>query len=216
MKKDKKKKKSTYSCFEEKYCREYNPIKHIMRWGRNIKHAYQRIKYGYCERDVWSIDWWFLNVVPNMLEDLRDTAHGYPDSPDSMAQAIVDTGRPEDVDDAGMKRWQDTLTEMVFLLREANEDTCTRLNPYEEEYLKADKRFTDMYGHFGDGLKTAEELAKEKEKGCRTMYTMDRLPENKEIHDKYFAEEREIDKYRSECKDKALDLFKLWFWNLWD
>ena len=37
-----------------------------------IKHAYQRIKKGYSYRDLWSIDYWFLTVVPNMLEDFSN------------------------------------------------------------------------------------------------------------------------------------------------
>ena len=92
-------KKTDYSCFEARERGFINPIKHIKRWGRNIKHAYQRIRYGYCDRDVWSIDWWFLSVIPNMLEDLKETTHGYPSMPDDFSQALVGTGAPEEVDE---------------------------------------------------------------------------------------------------------------------
>ncbi len=42
------------------------------------------------------------------------------------------------------------------------------------------------------------------------------VPEYKEIDELHFAEAREIDRYLDECKDKGLELFKEWFWNLWD
>ena len=208
--------KTDYSCFEQRERGFINPIKHVKRWGRNIKHSYQRIKYGYCDRDVWSIDWWFLNVVPNMLEDLKETTHGYPCMPNNLSQALVDTGAPEEVDEEGMERWKDILSEMIFLFREANEDTCTKKNPYEEEHDRAFIEFTEKYGLFGDGLKTDEEKAEEERKGSYRMYMPSDVPEYKELSELYFAEERKIDEYRYECKDKGMDLFKEWFWNLWD
>ncbi len=208
--------KTDYSCFEARERGFINPIKGVKRWGRNIKHAYQRIRYGYCDRDVWSIDWWFLNVIPNMLEDLKETTHGYPSMPDDFAQALVGTGAPKEVDDEGMKRWKDILTEMIFLFREANAETCTKKNPYEEEYDKVLEEFTEKYGILGDGLKTEAEKAEEERKGSYRMYMLSDVPEYKEISELHFAEERKIDEYRYECKDKGMDLFKEWFWNLWD
>ena len=209
-------KKSSYSCFEEKNRRIINPIRTIPRWVRNIKHAYQRVRYGYCDQDVWSIDLWFLNIVPNMLEELMDISHGYPDEFDSNSHTIVDIETPNQTDDEGMIKWKGILSEMIFLLREANTDTCTRENKYAKEYQKARNEFERKYGFFGDGLKTNEEKAEEKKKGLKRMYTLSDVPEYKEIADLYISEEMKIDKYLNECKDKALDLFKMWFSNLWD
>ena len=42
------------------------------------------------------------------------------------------------------------------------------------------------------------------------------VPEYKEIEDRYFEESRKLDQYRDECKDRAIDMFKEWFWDLWD
>ncbi len=209
-------KKRGYTCIENRPRHEFNPIKHIQRWGRNLKHAYQRIRYGYCNSDVWEIDGWFLNVLPDMLEDLKETTHGYPDIPGDASHAVVGIGNRGEEDEIGMKRWQDILSEMIFFLREANKDTCTRENPYKDEYYKASDEFKKKYGEFGDGLKTEEEKAKEKKKGSYRWYMPSDVPEYKEISDKYYRESREIAKYRNECKDKGLDLFREWFWNLWD
>ena len=114
--------KASYSCFEAKYRGWISPVKIIRRWRRNIKHAYQRIRYGYCDRDVWSIDWWFLNVVPNMLQDLRKTAHGFPSEVGDMVgydgQNIDKSKEQEAID-----KWDSILAEIVFYIREANEET---------------------------------------------------------------------------------------------
>ena len=41
---------------------------------KEIKYAFQRIKKGYCDRDLFSIDHRFLNIMPKMLEEFsKDT-----------------------------------------------------------------------------------------------------------------------------------------------
>lgn len=201
--------KNSYSCFEEKE-NTLNPFSHLARWIRNIKHAYQRIKYGYCERDVWSIDTWFLNVFPNMIEELKETAHGFPVNPIDDCSSVS-----ENVDD-GMERWQNTLAEMAFYFREANEDTCKRKNRYQEEYDKALTDFDAKYGIWGEGLKSEDEKKEEKESGLFHVYTLRDVPEYKEIWDNYFAEDLSICQYREECKDKGMEMFRDNFRNLWD
>ena len=48
------------------------------------------------------------------------------------------------------------------------------------------------------------------------LYHLGEVPEYKEIEDRYFEESRKLDQYRDECKDRAIDMFKEWFWDLWD
>lgn len=203
-----------YSCFEGKYCWWINPVYRVKRMGHNIKYAYQRIKYGYCERDVWSIDGWFLNVVPNMLQDLRKTAHGFPSKVGNMVgyddQNIDEVKMQEAVD-----KWDSILAEIIFYLREANEDTCQKKNPFEEQY-HADWREFDAKYAGGEKLKTSKEKAEEKKKGLYRRYTPSDLPEYRDTADKFIDEERRLSAYRDECKDKGLKLFCEWFWDLWD
>ena len=45
---------------------------------------------------------------------------------------------------------------------------------------------------------------------------MDEEPEHKDISDKYFEERDKIEKYRSACKDEAIDMLKEYFYDLWD
>lgn len=45
---------------------------------RKIKFAFQRVTKGYCDQDVWNIDYWFLKTVPKMIKELQKIKHGTP------------------------------------------------------------------------------------------------------------------------------------------
>jgi hypothetical protein len=40
---------------------------------RTIQHWYQRARYGYSYRDVWSVVDWFRNILPKILSDLEES-----------------------------------------------------------------------------------------------------------------------------------------------
>lgn len=63
---------------------------------------------------------------------------------------------------------------------------------------------------------TEEEKAKEKNEGTHRLYMLRDVPEYKEISECYFNESRVLCEYRDDCKNKALELFSKWFWDLWD
>ena len=210
-----KNKKVGYSCYEKKQRGFENPKEKYKRWKRNIKFFYQRIKYGYCDSDVWAIDYWFLNVMPGMLQQLKETTHGYPCFQGNISHAVYGTGVSEDIDNTGMKKWDDILSEMIFLLNEANEDKCTKENKYQKKYDKAQEEFDNKYGLFGEKLRTEAEKAEEK-KGTHRLYMLGDVPEYKEISELYYNEAKALWNYRDECKNKAFELFSEWFWDLWD
>ena len=172
-------------------------------WKEDIICIRQRLRYGYCYRDVWSIDWWFVTVVPNMVHDLRINSHGYPE---------YFTGTEEE----NVRKWNRILKRMEFLFREANEETCRRKNPYQDAHDEAMAAFTRQYGMFGEKLKTKEEKEQEKKKGFSRMYTMSDVPEYKEISDQWLAAENELTTYRDRCMKEGMKLFARYFWNLWD
>ena len=211
-----KNKKVGYSCYEKKQRGFENPKEKYKRWKRNIKFFYQRIKYGYCDSDVWDIDYWFLNVMPGMLHQLKKTTHSYPCFQGNISHAVYGTGVSEDIDNTGMKKWDDILSEMIFLLNEANEDKCTKENKYQKQYDKAQEEFDNKYGLFGERLRTEAEKAEEKKKGTHRLYMLGDVSEYKEISELYYNESKALWNYRDECKNKALELFSEWFWDLWD
>lgn len=160
-------KKTPYSCFEKKERSRVNPVKFIRRLGRNIRNSYQRIRYGYCDRDVWEIDDWFLNVVPNMLRDLKETNHGFPIRVGEMV-GCDNRNYDEAKQQEAIDKWDSILSEMIFYLQEANPKTCQKMDP--------------------DNKDTAENA----------------------------DDESKLSQYRNECKNKGLQLFSEWFWELWD
>ena len=180
-----------------------SPLGWIKRWKEDIICICQRLRYGYCYRDAWAIDQWFLVIIPNMLNDLRINGHGYPGS---------FTGTEEE----NVRKWNRILEHMEFLFREANEETCHRKNPYEEAYDQAREAFTRKYGMFGEKLKTDEEKEQETDKGYSGVHTMSDVADYKEILDQWFAAEKELASYRDRCMKEGMKLFTRYLWDLWD
>ena len=85
------------------------------------------------------------------------------------------------------------------------------------------QEFEDEYGPFGDKLKSEEVLKKEKESGSKHWYTPSELPKNNELRIRYEKAWKELRKYeikmfkyQNKCKNEFMEMFKKYFWNLWD
>ena len=65
-------------------------------------------------------------------------------------------------------------------------------------------------------VSTQEEIESDKKTGNLTNHSMRELPKYKNILEKYFERENEIDKYKTKCKKEALEMFIKYFDNLWD
>lgn len=175
---------------------------------RDLKCCCQRIRRGYCYKDLWSIDEWFLSVMPDMLQEYKENRNG---SPGILGENYAD----EDgilCNDTCHEEWDKILNQMIFLLREADEDTCTRKNPLEEERDRIYREFEETYGLFGKKLQTEAERIS----ANYTMHFPSELPEYAETMERYWEEDRKLEDYRDECKNQALGLFTKWFWALWD
>ena len=184
-----------------------------------LRWAKQRITRGFSDCDAREFSSWFLSVVPDMLEKLNQNKNGFPCSlmfPKGTpleghvaSHAMTTEGELYD-------KWTETLNRMVFLFREANEDTCQRKNPYEDEAMRVMEEFTKQYGLFGEKLMTEEEKAEAEKSGSKTMHFPKELPEYAEIEEKYHEEERKLKEYRKECFKEAMSMLGEWFWDLWD
>ena len=148
-----------------------------------------------------------------MLQDLRDNRSGSPGY-------LGDNYTNEEgilVNDTCHAEWDKILDKMIFRWRESREETCSRKNPFEEEYDKAFDEFYEKYGVLGEKLQTEAELEENRKRaGGGTIHFMDELPEYKDIFEKYRAEERKLEEYREKCKNEALDMLKEYFYSLWD
>lgn len=78
------------------------------------------------------------------------------------------------------------------------------------------EEFTARYGFLGKELEPEEEKSTNAKTGCHTAHFASELPEYAETEEKYMAAERELEKYREQCKDEAFELFSKWFYHLWD
>lgn len=175
----------------------------IRQFWDDLRYTYQRAKYGYCARDLWNIDSWFLDIMPRMLEEHRDTRHGSP----------ITEGTDEKT---CHEEWTKILDRMIFLFREASEDTCTKINPYEAEFDRMNEEFERRFGMLGEKLMTDEEKYESEHGHGLRVYFANELPEYKEMWDMYFDEDRKISEYREKCKDEAFALFTKYFYHLWD
>ena len=166
----------------------------LMECLKDMKRAVPRIKdralHGFCDQDTWSIDAWFLDVMPSMLAYLRDNRHGSPvfldhegHEPQLLKTSGTGTsGRPDEMDPHD--KWTKILDRMIFLLHEMDEDTCSRKNPYEKAAFGRKAR-----------------------KGDR---------KTEEARKRYLDYEMKIGRYRERCKDEFFRLFSGHFWDLWD
>ena len=151
-------------------------------------------------------------MVPAMLDDLRENTLDVPTrliSHENGTKKLI----PEKKEmESAAEKWDDILKQMAFFIREADEDNCSRKNPYEKQYWMIYKK----YGIFGEALKTSEETEKEKQTGEIYMHLPSEIPEYKEmIIEKYLDEEKKIWLYRDRCKNKGIQMFQEWFWDLW-
>ena len=192
---------------------------------RSIKWAWQRATKGYCDLDTYGVGDWFLNTLPDMLESIKNNRVSFPsvlleegmehyglksmDEYNAASEEFRDK-----VDAYGDEKWGEILSKMIFLLREANEDTCSKVNPYEEEYHRVSEDFRKKYGEWGEKLLTDEQKAEAKKTGSHPVYLPHQMPEYKEICELHSEEERKLNAYREQCKNEALELFSKWFYSL--
>ena len=187
-------------------CEDEEPVKKwLHEFDRENDWTIDRLNKGYSALDTWDISGWFLSTIPNMLEDFRKNLHSYP------GRLQLQYGSEE-----GEERWGKILDEMIFLFREANEDTCQKKNPYQEETHRIYDEFRDKYGILGEKLQTEEELEAGRKGGYSTYHGPDEIPEYAETVHLHLEAEKELGEYRKECLTKAMALFTEWFWDLWD
>ena len=82
---------------------------------RRIKWAYQRIKYGWCDRDLWNLDCWFLDVIVPMLKRFKEIKHGHPAS---MTE----------------EQWNNILDEMIMHFENCDENNPVNHNDKWDKY----------------------------------------------------------------------------------
>ena len=111
-----------------------HPLQFYKTLTRNLKNASMRIKFGYCNDDVWNMDSWFLDIIPPMLRTMADKGCAYPgDDPFNT---------PE--------KWHDWLYDIADKLESCKEASRDKRNEYYEYYMNAffsNKNITITYNY---------------------------------------------------------------------
>lgn len=159
-----------------------------------IKHIAQRTKKGYSYRDLWSIDWWFLTVIPDMLEDFANEEYlGIPMSVICKFEQEHPEITGDEKDEACIQQWRNTIREIAHHLREGHLPK-DQINEYDNEFF-------DIYNL--DGILTPEDFNKPL------------TPEQEEIRDKWRKRQDEIEKYQQEQFKIGMQMLTDNMFDLW-
>lgn len=144
-----------YPVFDFSVYRIKTPIKNMKHFLFDLKCCRDRIRKGYCEKDAWDMDLWFLEVVPGVLDCLREQVDSYPSNlPDK--QASENGGASCGVqsisldDDDYFAQWKDILKEIVDAFRAAGKgyaDYCP-----DKKAVAARKRAMALLDKYFDDL----------------------------------------------------------------
>ena len=113
------------------------PISSIRQFFRDLKCCLDRIRKGYCVKDLWEIDTWFLGIMPEMLEEFDRRKNSYPNAffkqcvqkhekelPVSKEKFLISGARDfpdlyKKISAEAYEAWGNTLQEMADLMRKA-------------------------------------------------------------------------------------------------
>lgn len=175
--------------------------------GQNKRCARQRARKGFCKRDTYEINSWFLQIMPKMLTYLKEHNVGYPNfvigefydknkdrikaiSRDDFMNWMHRDEYKEIYDESSdwcFERWNQILEEMIFKFNECDNEKCSMKNEFEED---------------------ANRIKQAHSKDLKTL-------EDQNILEKYDIRENEIYYYQKNCKKEALNLFVKYFDDLW-
>ncbi len=80
----------------------------------NVVYCFQRVKYGFCEADIWKMNIWFLKTIPAMLLHLKNTTCAYPAILEkSDCDMGFDISKKKKERLSAPEKWDAILTEMI-------------------------------------------------------------------------------------------------------
>jgi hypothetical protein len=205
-------------------------------WRFEKRKKKQRKKRGFADSDCWEMRSYFSTIVPEMFRELAKMKNGAPqlefeefttfpkDWIEENSKILLaqkkEKGREEKIDVDGEEkffdRWWFVLMRIAFCLEEADVDKDDIINEYEEEYHK------QVFGERDDKLSFKKwwdknfEVVETDKKGKPKLYRLKTNEPDKDLEEKFWEREKEIEHYREERKNEAFDLIKKYFYCLWD
>ena len=114
---------NAFTCYIPSRSLKWNvlhPIKYIKAVCRGFRAAWQRATKGFCDYDLWDLDSWLLQVLPDALDAFVKDNPSYP------AWGEMDT----------FEKWQNFLKNIASDLRDCADIDGNSHNEYYEEYIK--------------------------------------------------------------------------------
>lgn len=174
----------------------------VRRFFSCIKWSSQRINRGYADCDIWNMYYHIQELMPEMLETLKNDRIGSP-------VIIYEDGNKTIIEKDTHKLYDEFLDKIIFHWRESAEDTCQVKNEYEQDYINACEQIEQDKGMFEDTID-------ENGKHILKMNFVGDNPKYKELYEHYSSREEELEKYREDNMKKAMDLMRDNFFSFWD
>lgn len=145
------------------------PLYSIRQLFRDLKCCLERIRKGYCVKDLWEIDTWFLGIMPEMLEEFDRRKNSYPNAfweqcvqkheselPVSKEKFLISGARDfpdlyKKISAEAYEAWGNTLQEMADLMRKAQEIKWKSVI-IGEEHLPYQKKALELFQTYFDDL----------------------------------------------------------------
>lgn len=96
-------------------------------------------KKGYTWQDIDELNCWFIRTMQKMLKEFRDTTRIIPIN--LVIEIIGEEQAMKNNDNENFNVWTDILDIMIFLFLDADIETCSIKNKYEEELIKTIREF---------------------------------------------------------------------------
>ena len=196
----------------------------------------QRKKRGYADCDCWEMRNYFATTLSKMFKELAKMKHGAPQAEfeeftsfpekwvEENSKVLLEQkkkkGYEEKLDLYGEEkyfdRWWFVLMRIAFCLEESDIDKDNIINEYEEEYHKQVFGERDDKTSFKKWWENSFEVVETDKKGKPKLYRLKTNEPDKDLEEKFWEREKEIEHYREACKDEAFDLIKKYFYYLWD
>ena len=160
----------------------------------DIQCFFEKGKKGYCWRDVMNVDYFLINLLPNMLEEFNQKRNGYP--------GRLMLKYPDLNDDERSAIWGEYIKEIIQHFKNGNEDTCDQKNEWEEI---VNNILLQDFPQIGSCLVYKQINEDDSEE----------IKELKMTYQKYFAREAELTKYRKSEVQKGFQMLSEIFGDLW-
>ena len=130
------------------------PIESIKLIFRRLKWGYQRIVRGYCDYDIWEMDYFLGTLLSDMCFNFADNASGWPDS------------KFETYED-----WVEYLQEMGRCFRFTKEEVyptpaldkwADSISPYDNEWINREDELTQAMREEDKRISSERESYKDK------------------------------------------------------